>query len=52
MSEKKPTPILRANPPRLCPVCKKPTYSQGGEHPQCAIVRADLDWKLKNKVSK
>jgi hypothetical protein len=25
----------------LCPVCGKTAYSQGGIHPQCAVLRAD-----------
>jgi hypothetical protein len=25
----------------LCPVCKKPVYSRGGIHPQCAMIQSD-----------
>ena len=26
----------------VCPVCGTTAYSQGGIHPQCAVVRADV----------
>lgn len=41
MSVKKPEPIYFPPKQRLCPVCGKASYSQSGEHPQCALVRAD-----------
>jgi hypothetical protein len=36
MSTKKPVPVQTLPTPRLCPVCKKPSYSQSGVHPQCS----------------
>lgn len=39
MSISKPAVIVRTPP--ACPVCGKPSYSQGGVHPQCAVARAD-----------
>lgn len=41
MSEKKPSPIVVVPQRKLCPICKKPTYSSTGIHPQCAMVQAD-----------
>ena len=40
MSEKKPNPIF-VDRGRICPVCKEPSYSRDGVHPQCAMVQAD-----------
>ena len=41
MSEKKPVPWISQPSGKLCPVCGKRTYSQGGIHPQCAVHQAD-----------
>lgn len=41
MSEKKPGPILSPREIKTCPVCKKPSYSREGIHPQCATIQAD-----------
>lgn len=41
MSEKKPEPMLRVSKSRTCPICKKPSYSREGIHPQCATIQAD-----------
>jgi len=41
MSEKKPTPSVRDNKERLCPVCGKRSYSKDSIHPQCAMILAD-----------
>ena len=38
---KKPPPIHTAPARQLCPVCGKVSYSRSGEHPQCALARAD-----------
>jgi hypothetical protein len=41
MNSQKPEPIFTVPAPRLCPICKKPSYSAEGIHPQCAVVQAD-----------
>jgi hypothetical protein len=41
MSEKKPVPVTVEPRGRKCPICGKVSYSQGGIHPQCAMVQAD-----------
>jgi len=38
---KKPIPSIEVSATRRCPVCGKPSYSPGGEHPQCSLARAD-----------
>jgi hypothetical protein len=42
MNNKKPTPVIQQRGTKECPVCGKPSYSQGGIHPQCAVEQADL----------
>ncbi len=39
MSVSKPEPIRAPMTSNQCPVCKKPAYSKGGIHPQCAANR-------------
>jgi hypothetical protein len=41
MSEKKPVPIFAGPKTATCPVCRKPSYSQKGIHPQCAMKQAN-----------
>ncbi|QDV11684.1 hypothetical protein CA51_15570 [Rosistilla oblonga] len=41
MSEKKPTPWRVQESGKVCPICGKRTYSNGGIHPQCAVLQAD-----------
>lgn len=51
MSEKKPS-VLQLIPPRgVCPVCGKPSYSQTGTHPQCALARADAVSRADRKLA-
>ncbi len=51
MSEKKPV-VVPSSPPRgLCPVCGKASYSSTGEHPQCAVARADSVTKAARKAA-
>lgn len=38
---KKPEPLYRETPSKLCPVCGKRSYSLRGIHPQCAVQQAD-----------
>jgi hypothetical protein len=45
MSEKKPTPTITQQNSKECPVCGRRSYSPGGIHPQCAMVRADAPRK-------
>jgi hypothetical protein len=40
-NNKKPTPLAQQPDRKLCPVCKQPSYSRDGIHPQCAIELAD-----------
>lgn len=47
MSEKKPISIGIDRNVKLCPVCGKKSYSRGGVHPQCAMVRADAPRKAR-----
>ncbi|MFK7737976.1 MAG: hypothetical protein AB8B50_18240 [Pirellulaceae bacterium] len=46
MNEKKPTPLSPASKAKRCPVCKEPTYSAAGIHPQCAVKQADEPRRL------
>jgi hypothetical protein len=34
---------------KYCPVCGKVSYSLSGEHPQCALTRADAVVKARRK---
>lgn len=52
MSEKKPTPIVNEPSGKICPVCGKRSYSQGGVHPQCAMVQADAPRKMRLAAEK
>lgn len=36
-TNKKPIPVQAARPRAVCPVCKSPSYSAGGTHPQCML---------------
>lgn len=47
MSEKKPELLYYPRQQRLCPVCGKASYSRSGEHPQCAVARADAVFKAR-----
>jgi len=44
---------IKSNPPlvepgkKVCPVCRKVSYSRGGVHPQCAAELADAPRKKK-----
>ena len=49
MSEKKPEIIYFPAVRRFCPVCGKVAYSLSGEHPQCAMTRADAVVRAKKK---
>jgi hypothetical protein len=49
VSEKKPELIYFPRERNYCRVCGKVSYSLSGEHPQCAITRADLAMKAKQK---
>jgi len=49
VSEKKPEIVYFPAVRRFCPVCGKVAYSASGEHPQCAMTRADLVVKAKKK---
>ena len=49
MSEKKPEMIYFPAVRNFCPVCGKVAYSRSGEHPQCAVNRADAAFKAKQK---
>ena len=40
-NNKKPTPLVKLPDRKVCPVCKQPSYSRDGIHPQCALERAD-----------
>jgi hypothetical protein len=37
---------------KVCPVCGKQTYSQGGIHPQCAVHQADAARSEKLKADR
>jgi hypothetical protein len=41
VSEKKPEVVYFPAVRNFCPVCGKVSYSLSGEHPQCAMKRAD-----------
>ena len=43
MNNEKPEPIVigATLTPKVCPICKKPSYSSEGIHPQCAVIQAD-----------
>ncbi len=47
MNEKKPTPIISEPNSKICPGCGKKSYSQGGIHPQCAMILADVPRKTR-----
>jgi hypothetical protein len=47
VSEKKPEIVYFPAWQRFCPVCGKASYSLSGEHPQCAITRADAITKAR-----
>ena len=49
MSDKKPELVYFPAIRKFCPVCGKVSYSLAGEHPQCAINRADAAFKAKQK---
>ena len=49
---KKPAPMFTAPNRRLCPVCGKASYSRTGEHPQCAVTRADAVAKVAQKQAR
>jgi hypothetical protein len=49
MSEKKPEVLYPRAPRNYCPVCGEVSYSLSGEHPQCAIARADAVVKARQK---
>lgn len=34
---KKPSPMHAARVRAVCPICKAPSYSSGGTHPQCML---------------
>lgn len=42
MSIKKPIPEREVRGRRLCPVCKQPSYSASGTHPQCMQRNNDI----------
>jgi hypothetical protein len=42
MSVKKPVPVSPMRARIICPVCKQPSYSVGGTHPQCMQRSNDL----------
>lgn len=46
MSEKKPLSLFPQRVITKCPVCREPTYSASGIHPQCAVKRADEPRRL------
>ena len=41
MSEKKPVPLIPNRDTKICPVCKHPSYSPSGVHPQCVVDQSD-----------
>ena len=49
VSEKKPEIVYFPAVRKFCAVCGKVSYSLSGEHPQCALKRADLAGKAKQK---
>jgi hypothetical protein len=51
MSEKKPGPMSTDRQRALCPVCGKASYSPTGEHPQCALARADAVSRADRKAA-
>jgi hypothetical protein len=51
VSEKKPVIILSSRPREVCPVCGKVSYSRTGEHPQCAVARADASTRAARKAA-
>jgi hypothetical protein len=51
MSEKKPVIIVSTRPREVCPVCGKVSYSRSGEHPQCAVARADANTRAARKAA-
>ena len=51
VSEKKPEVIYFPAVRRFCPVCGKVAYSLSGEHPQCAMKRADAVARTKKQLN-
>jgi hypothetical protein len=49
VSEKKPEVVYFPAIRNFCPVCGKVSYSLSGEHPQCAMKRADNVAKAREK---
>jgi len=47
MKIKKPVSKIIKPSTKICPVCKNPSYSQHGVHPQCAMVQSENDRKRK-----
>jgi len=45
MNETKPIPVVAERSNTKCPVCGQRSYSQGGIHPQCAVIQADAPRK-------
>jgi hypothetical protein len=54
MHDKKPDPLIATEikPRRLCSVCGRVSYSQGGIHPQCAEEQADAPRVARLKAAK
>ena len=52
MSEKKPTPVYIEKLGKVCPVCRKASYSRDGIHPQCAAIQADEPRRLRLAAEK
>ncbi len=52
MSEKKSVPLVSQPSGKVCPVCGKRTYSQGGIHPQCAVLQSDAARSEKLKADR
>lgn len=46
-STKKPIPVRPVRVRAICPICKTPSYSAGGTHPQCMLRYNDLLAKQK-----
>ncbi len=40
-STKKPLPVQPVRMRAVCPICKTPSYSAGGTHPQCMLRHND-----------
>ncbi len=52
MSEKKPTPVFIEKLGKVCPVCRKTSYSRDGIHPQCAATQSDEPRRLRLAAEK